>query len=188
MAKKNGGKNGNTVETPIQETAKMAEATVEARAMVPATKAYGLTADAIAAGIEAGDLANVGSTDVTIKMGTSGAKKDETLPYEKLVALTFDGQLILSGGKMEPGTDAPKEGKDERTKEQKQKGACDHFNYGYDLDIKRELRRQLSEELEGPAKVILKAAERLVDAGLFDTVDEAVADIKEKRAAKGLAV
>lgn len=176
----------------VQEVSVMsATATVEAaakRAMVPATKAYELSAEQIAAAIEAGDIANVGSTDVTIKVDASKTGKDEVLPYEKLVALTLDGMVLLAGGKVEPATEAPTEGKDERTDAQKQKGACDHFNYGLDLDVKRYLRRILSNEIEGPAKIIAQTAQKLVDAGLFDSLDEAVADVKAKRAAKGLPV
>jgi hypothetical protein len=202
MAKKNGA---SKIETPaIQESVNMAEQVIdveqnesetepkgpqgEKREMIPATKAYGLTADQIAAAIEAGEIANVGSTDVTIRAKSSPTKKDEVLPYEKLVALNFDGMLLLSGGKMEPKTDAPETGKDERSDDQKLKGAADHFNYGRNLDVNREVSRLLSEQIEGPAKIIKAAAERMVAAGMFTNVDEATAFVKERRAAQGLAV
>jgi hypothetical protein len=205
MAKKNGGNDaaeklvktatfsklvskGKTIMTAETNTAVAEQpetAKAEPRMRVGAMQAYGLTAERIAELVEAGDVANIGATELTISAKVTKAK-DEVLVYEKLIALTFAGALALSGGKEEPATVAT-EGA-ELTDEQKAKGACDHFNYGFDLEIKRILRGKLAELIEGPAKVIAKAAQNLLDNGGADDLESAVAMVKAWRVKKGLPV
>lgn len=176
----------NNIMTPVAEV----EATeTAARPAKSATATYGLSADVLAAAIEAGHLRAVGLENVTIGKKVSPTGKDESQAYEKLQAMDLEGMVILSLGKIEPATDKPEEpAKDERTDEQKKTGACDHFNYGQDLAIRQQLRGQLNGEIEGPSKVIAKTAEGLVKAGVFDSQEQAVAFVKEQRAAKGLPV
>ena len=202
MAQTNGKKNGGkktanlvsdgvvkmTAEIETPETPETVETPKAAsRGHYAAAVVYSLTADQIAEAIADGRIANVGTTDVTISAKVTKTK-DESITYEKLIALTADGQAFLCGGKMEPATDAPESGKDERTDEQKAKGACDHFNYGFDLEVKRSLRSKLAELIEGPAKAIAKAAQVMLDNGMADSLDEAVAMVKASRAKKGLPV
>jgi len=194
MAKKNGGGKVNLVSNgAVKMTTEVvaepkAETKGELRGTYAATAVYNLSADAIAAAIAEKLIANVGTTAVTISAKIAGTKIDQFVNYEKLIALTAEGQKLLAGGKMEPATDAPESGKDERTAEQKAKGACDHFNYGFDLEVKRDLRGKLAEMIEGPAKAIAKAAQVMLDNGMADTLDEAVAMVKASRAKKGLPV
>jgi hypothetical protein len=162
-------------------------AVAEPRMRVNAVTAYGKTAEEIAAAIEAGQIRNVGPTDLTISAKVTKTK-DETLVYEKLIALTYEGQAFLTGGKEEPALDLAEGAKDERTDEEKAKGACDHFNYGFDLEVKRILRGKLAELIEGPAKVIAKAAQNLIDNGIADDMETATAVVKAARAKKGLPV
>ena len=186
MAKKQNGSVNLVKNGEVKMT--VAEQEKPSRAMVPATVAYKLSADLIAQGIEAGDLANLGSTDVTISAKVSPTGKDETLPYEKLIALTAQGAILLSGGKEVPASAKPETGDDNRTDADKASGMCDYFNYGRDLEVKRELRGKLADELEGPSKIIKAAAQKLVDAKLCETLDEAIAEVKERRVKKGLPV
>lgn len=162
-------------------------AVAEPRMRVSAVDAYSKTAAEISAAIEAGKIRNVGPTDLTISAKVTKTK-DETLVYEKLIALNFEGQSFLTGGKEEPALDLAEGAKDERTEEEKAKGACDHFNYGFDLEVKRILRGKLAELIEGPAKVIAKAAQNLIDNGIADDMESATAMVKAARAKKGLPV
>lgn len=186
-AKTNLVSKGEIVTTTAAEPVKAETAKGESRGHYAATLVYGLTAEAIAEAITAGQLSDGGKTDVTISAKVTKTR-DEFVTYDKLVALTFVGQALLAGGKEAPATAAPAEGKDERTEDQKAKGACDHFNYGFDLEVKRELRGKLAELIEGPAKAIAKAATTLLDQGVADTLEEAVAMVKAGRAKKGLPV
>ena len=129
MAQTNGKKNGGkktanlvsdgvvkmTAEIETPETPETVETPKAAsRGHYAAAVVYSLTADQIAEAIADGRIANVGTTDVTISAKVTKTK-DESITYEKLIALTADGQAFLCGGKMEPATDAPESGKDERT-------------------------------------------------------------------------
>ena len=60
------------------------------------------------------------------------------------------------------------------------------FFYGFDLWQKTALRPALVALLEGPAKIILRTAKDSVAAGLYDSIEEAVAAIKAARNKRGL--
>ncbi len=160
--------------------------TESARATVPATTVYNLTQEQIDAAIEAGDIVQGGIVDVTIKAGAAGNAKDEAQPYEQLLGVTFDGMVLLSGGKQEPQTPRGDDKVDGRTDEQKAKGAPDHFNYGLDLEVKRTLRKQLETEISGPSKIIERTAKLLFEQKMFPSMDAARAHVKSMRAEAGL--
>lgn len=195
MAKRNGVKNGGSKignsEKP-KET-KMVEVqieTVEARKVVIAEDAYNLTTDQIdaairegwirwAGGIPRGEKATAGTrttavTDVTIKKDKSPTKRDETQPYEKLEAISPEGMVLLAGGKLEPAVLRGDEKVDPRTAEERIKGACDHYNYGLDLEVKRNLRKALENEISGPEKAIRKLAQALVDLKMAKNLEQAI--------------
>lgn len=73
--------------------------------------------------------------------------------YLKLDAQSGEGMRDVMNGKIKPSTPKP-DGKDERTPDQKAPGACDMFNYGYDLDVRAKVRNDLLQSLEGPEKAI----------------------------------
>lgn len=118
----------------------------------------------VQAAVDAGHVVAV-TDEVTISDKASptgkGAKKD----YTKLIAQDAQGMAALCGGKIVPATAKAAEGKDERTDEQKAAGACDYFNYGYDLDVRAGIRQELMGTLEGPEKQIKKAFDGIVLAG-----------------------
>lgn len=145
------------------------------------------TPESIASAVEAKHL-TMSVEKVTIGAKASPTGKDESLEYVKLSALDAEGMALLSDGKLEASTPAPAEdgAKDERTKEQKANGAADYFNYGFDLSVRQKVRAELAEQIEGPSKVIAKAAEQLVKAGLYDNVAEATEAVKAQRKARGL--
>lgn len=155
------------------------------------------TPEQIAAAVEAKHIL-MSVENVTIGAKASPTGKDEKLDYVKLTALDVEGMALLADGKLEAATTAPADvldadgkvvtaaGKDERTKEQKANGAADYFNYGFDLSVRQKVRAELAEQIEGPSKVIAKAAEQLVKAGLYDNVAEATEAVKAQRKARGL--
>lgn len=118
----------------------------------------------IEAAVKAGDVARV-MDEVKISEKASPTGKAAVKAYEKLTALSARGMAALCGGKIEPATAKPAEGKDERTEAQKAAGACDYFNYGYDLDVRASIRQELMGSLEGPEKTIKKAFDGMVLAG-----------------------
>lgn len=124
---------------------------------------------------------------VKISAKASPDNKDHEKEYTRYEALNARGMAALCGGKIEPSTSAPAEGKDERTDDQKANGACDYFNYGFDLDQRASVRASLMGELEGPEKAIAKLVKALVDGGLM-TEPEAREYVVAQRTAKGLAV
>jgi hypothetical protein len=169
----------NTIETG--ETPKG-----ESRGHYSASVVYGLTAEQLAQGIADGLIARVGETAVVIR--GKGNVKDEFVTYDKHIALNNAGENFLCGGKQEVATEKPETGEDTRTDAEKAKGAADHFNYGFDLEVKRELRAKLAELIEGPAKAIAKSAQTLFEQGVAETLDDAVAMVKAGRLRKGLPV
>lgn len=181
-----------TVDTTEQtETTEQAPATAPVndgtREVIPASTVYNLTDEAIQAAIDAGDIAASGeAVDVTIKADSSPTKKDEKQPYSKLVAITWEGMVLLSGGKAEPAHPRGDSKVDQRTEAESAKGAPDHFNYGLDLEVKRMLRRQLEVEISGPAKVIEKTAKMLFDQKMFGSLDLAREHVRTMRTAAGL--
>lgn len=142
--------------------------------------------DTFRAAISAGHL-KLTEGEVKISAKSSPTNKDETRAYPKLEALTAEGMAILCGGKIEPATSAPENGKDERTDDQKRTGACDYFNYGYDLSIRAKERAALESALEGPEKAIKKAVDALVANAGFSP-EEARAMVVAQRTKQGLPV
>jgi hypothetical protein len=118
----------------------------------------------IEAAIKAGDVIRMDG-EVTVRAANSPNGKDAVKAYDKLVAVSAKGMAALCGGKIVPSTAKPEEGKDERTEEQKAPGACDFFNYGYDLDVRASVRQELIASLEGPEKTIKKAFDGMLLAG-----------------------
>lgn len=110
---------------------------------------------------------------VTISAKSSPTGKDEVQEFDALYALDVEGMAILCGGKMEPKTAAPAEGKDERTDEQKRLGACDHFNYGRLLSVRQQVRADLESRIEGPEKQIEKLVKANLAGGMFESEAEA---------------
>lgn len=104
---------------------------------------------------------------VEISDKASPTGKGAKTQYRKLVAQDAQGMAAMCGGKIVPATPKPEEGKDERTEEQKAAGACDYFNYGYDLEVRAKIRTDLMGTLEGPEKQITKLVAGLKAAG-FD--------------------
>src|SRR5262245_52560870 len=119
-------------------------------------------------------------TDVTISADKSPTKKEETQPYEKLEAITFEGMVLLAGGKAEPAVLRGDEKVDPRTAEERIKGVPDHFNYGLDLEVKRNLRKALETEISGPEKAILKMAKIMLDLKMAKNLDAAIATARKQ--------
>jgi hypothetical protein len=126
-------------------------------------------------------------SDVTIRAKSSPTKKDEVQPFLSYFAQNARGMSALCNGKIPPQTPKPAEGKDERSEEQKAVGACDYFNYGYDLDLRQPIRVSLEDSLAGPEKAIEKQVKSLVDGGLM-TAEEATTWVIAQRKIKGLPV
>jgi len=110
--------------------------------------------------------------EVKISAKTSPTHKDETRAFDAFYALDAEGMLILSGGKVAPSTPAPKEGKDERSDEERRTGACDHYNYGRLLQVRALERSRLETSIEGPEKTIIRLVKLGVEGGLYDNVTE----------------
>lgn len=110
---------------------------------------------------------------VKITAKSSPTNKDESQEFDALYALDAQGMAILCGGKIEPQTQAPTEGEDTRTEEQKRLGACDHFNYGRILSVRQNVRSALETRLEGPEKSIEKTVKANLVSGMFETEAEA---------------
>jgi hypothetical protein len=160
--------------------------------------------DMAEAAIKAGDVREVGKVITvsakalktakipieTVKAAglPTNAEGDIVLPVTMLEGVNGKGMAALFAGKIAPRDRAPEEGKDERTDEQKTRGACDPFNYALDLEFRQAGRAYIMGKLESPEKAIEKAAEALVAVGEYESVDEARAYIVERRKAKGLPV
>jgi hypothetical protein len=176
-----------TVEVEDVEDEELETVEPDGRPIIPATVIYGLSEEVLEKALADGDLRHVGTVKLTITKKESGTGRDEVQPYEKMRALTFEGMVLLSGGKAEHSEPRgnTKE-KDKRSEEGKRKGAPDHFNYGLDLEVKRELRRNLESEIAGPAKAIEKMAKAMVENKLAKSLPEAIAKVKAMRLAEGL--
>ena len=202
MAKKNGGKNGGSkiVNSEVSTEQKMETVqdvqVSESRAVVTAENAYNLTTEQIqqalaenmvrwAGGIPRGEKATPGTretsiTDVTISADKSPTKKAEAQPYEKLEAISPEGMVLLSGGKLEPAVLRGDEKIDPRSDADRIKGACDFFNYGLDLEVKRNLRKALETEISGPEKAIRKLAQALVDLKMAKNLEQALVKARKQ--------
>lgn len=91
---------------------------------------------------------------VLVGKDASPTKQAVFREYLKLDSQSGEGMRDIMNGKIKPATPKPAEGKDERTPDQKAAGACDMFNYGYDLDVRAKVRIDLIQSLEGPEKAI----------------------------------
>lgn len=125
-----------------------------------------------------------GEVVITTKASPTGKGAQQF--YLVLDALDARGQAVLCNGKLEPATRKP-EGEDSRTDAQKATGACDYFNYGFDLDVRSKVRAKLMGTLEGPEKAIKKAIDSLVaNAGFTEEMAREI--VIKQRTAAGLAV
>lgn len=95
--------------------------------------------------------------EVEISDKASPTGKGVKREYIRCDALSAQGMSILNGGKIKPQTPKPAEGDDTRTEEEKQVGACDHHNYGRDLEVRRKIRLEMMDGLEGPEKAVKKS-------------------------------
>ena len=139
--------------------------------------------DAIMAAITSKDLRHeIGEVKISAKV--SPTKKDEKTSYDALFPLTAQGMAVLCGGKLEAQTPRPTEGKDERSKEQRRKGAADYMGYGYDLERRAAVRGDLISGLEGPEKRDNAAAKALVASGAFESAEEALDFVTTRREAR----
>jgi len=162
----------------------------QARPVIKAEDVYSLSTEAIEAAIADGFIRWNGGTpesagtressvtDVTITKDKSPTKKDEDQPYEKLEALTFEGMVLLSGGKAEPAVLRGDAKVDPRKAEERVKGAPDFFNYGLDLEVKRNLRKVLEQSISGPEKGIMKMAKVLFELKMAKSMDAAIAQAR----------
>lgn len=168
---------------------------VEKRDLLTAESAYTLTTEQIEQGLADGWIRWAGGTfedagtretavtNVKIgdktKKGEKGAKKYSALqPYEKLEAISDEGEVLLSGGKRENAILRSKEKDDKRSESEKQKGSRDHFNYGLDLEIKRMIRRDVESEIAGPEQAILRMAKIMFQKGKAKSLDAAIAKVR----------
>lgn len=137
--------------------------------------------DQVNAAITAGDI-KAEQAEVTVSAKASPDGKEHKRAYTALRPQTFAGMLALCNGKVEPSTPKP-DGKDERTADEKAAGACDYFDYAYDLEVRAKIRAQIIASLDGPDKAIAKAIlsmAALVEAGLMaqSDMDAQVAKIR----------
>jgi hypothetical protein len=120
--------------------------------------------------VEAGDVKAV-QDKVSISEKASPTGKAAEMAYTRYVAVTARGMAALCDGKLEPAKDKPETGDDTRTDAEKAPGACDYFNYGFDLDVRATVRAKLMSTLEGPEKAIKKAIDTLVNNAGFSETD-----------------
>lgn len=98
---------------------------------------------------------------VTISAKASPTKAEAKQDYLVLEAMTGAGMGAINGGRIRPRKEAPAEGPDTRTAEEKLYGACDWHNYGYDLNVRADIRGALMATLEGPEKAIANVVKSL---------------------------
>lgn len=134
----------------------------------------------VAAAVEAGDIKAYAAT---IKAKGADGKEYEA-PFTAFEPLTIQGAMILCGSKT--NQDAKPESDDEAW--DKEWGLLDHVAYSIDLALRQARRQVLLASIEGPDKLITKAAEALVKGGIYDDLASARAYVVEQRKAKGLPV
>lgn len=163
--------------------------TVRARIDLAAMAFSGADLAKVREGVANGDIVADDEAKVTIRAGSGSNKSKfaEVQPVIAYYAVTPLGCLILSKGKAE-GMTPRGVGKDERTEYQKQKGVIDHYNYGFDLDLRRPVREKLDDSLAGPEKAIAKMAKVMVEGGYMDSLEEATLAIIARLRAKGEAI
>lgn len=114
--------------------------------------------------------------EVEISEKSSPTKVRATREYLGLDAMSGKGMGVMNGGRIKPAKPRPGKGQeDTRTPEEKLFGACDWHNYGYDLDVRQEVRGQLLATLEGPEKAIASAVKGL--RAIYDNDEEVRAQI-----------
>lgn len=120
--------------------------------------------DMVEAAIKSNDVERF-DDEVTISEKASPTGKEAKRAFINYRALTATGMAAMCGGKYDPMKPSPKKGeKDERTDVEKEYGACDYFNYGYDLELRQKARTALLSELEGPEKSVRKLVLMLLAA------------------------
>jgi hypothetical protein len=145
------------------------------------TEANGIT-EAIRKGINNGELeATWATVDASDK--AKGVAKAGFIWYIRLRALTGEGMMLATNGKMDlQETDSEKLAAmtpaDRAFAEQK--GIIDHFNYGLDLDRRRQNRGKLTQSLEGPGKLIKRVVVGMLAEGEY-THDEIRAKITRNK-------
>lgn len=145
-----------------------------------------LNADLIQKAISDGHVISY-EDEVKVNAKNSPDGKDHVAKYTRYEAVNAKGMLALCNGKMAPKTPKPTDGEDKRTDQEKEPGAADFFNYGFDLDVRAQARAKMLSGLESPEKAIAKVVKSLVDAGIY-TESEARDFVIEQRKAKGLSV
>ena len=141
--------------------------------------------DALKAAIAEGHLTPERG-EVEIGAKASPTKVAASRFYLQLWANDAQGMAVLCNGKLGCVTPRP-EGDDTRTEVEKAKGACDYFNYGYDLRINANVRAALMATLEGPEKAIKQSVDNCVK-NLGMTEDEARTFVIAQRTKAGLPV
>lgn len=111
-------------------------------------KAEGFTAGALVTARNEGKIRAAWHV-VTVNNTPTG--KPAVKAYVRLESLSAQGMSALCKGVMVPAPEA----KDGEPKPQA--GACDFFNYGFDLDRKAPVRAEIMRSLEGPEKAVKKA-------------------------------
>lgn len=126
---------------------------------------FSLTNAAVKSAVDAGDI-TLEPDKVKVSAKASPNGKELLADYSRASAKTYRGALAMCGGVEED--------------------VLYFFNYAHDMSVRAPIRQRLIGEAEGPEKAITKAAKALVDAGLFDTEDEARIAVIAQRKAKGL--
>lgn len=103
---------------------------------------------------------------VKVSKDASPNGKELSVKYVRLDAQNARGMAAMNNGKIEPQTQAPSEGEDTRTEQDKLIGACDHHNYGYDLGVRQSVRVWLVGEAKGPESAVKAAIKGFIAAGL----------------------
>jgi hypothetical protein len=124
--------------------------------------------------------------EVTISDKASPTGKGQKREYLRLDAQSAQGMAAIAGGKMKPA-DPRGEGEDKRTPEQRAPGACDFFNYGYDLDVRASVRQALMGDLEGPEKAVKTAVKGFLAAEFaHDDIRSMIANSPKFKGVEGL--
>ncbi len=148
-------------------------------------------------------------SDDTVSLGAKSSPdgKAHEKPYKRLSSRSVAGMLALSGGvlvgefrdakallaeeKKEDGTPVYADEKAAQAYLDEHKddaSVTGYFDYAFDLAQRNQVRQDLIAEIEGPAKAIREAAEKLVKAGVEDDFEAAKAYVIAQRQKKGLPV
>ena len=126
---------------------------------------FSLNAPAVKAAVDSGDIE---LTDDKVKVSAKASPNGKELlaEYQHATAKSYRGALAMCGGSEED--------------------VLYFFNYAHDMSVRAPIRQRLIGEAEGPEKAITKASKALVDAGIYDTEEEARVAVIAQRKAKGL--